>query len=423
MLEWGENSPYAAFFDINWDPTRDDLKGRVLLPVLGDQYGAVLESGEIALRFDPAEGNFSAWYYEHRFPISRCPTPTSCGAAAPALSQVGRRFRRAAAADRRARRARRPLELKRRLAAAACRSRRRPRRIEAALRRLRRAIPAMPASFRRLHRLLEEQAYRVAVLARRDRGDQLSPVFQHQRPGRAAHRIAGAVRGDAPADLRAGRGRARCRGCASTISTGCSTRPPIAPSCASGPARRPTRRRKDPGALRAAARLADRGHAPATISSTRCSALFVDPGGGGGDDPPLPPRHRASRREFRRGAVRREAAHHAGQPGERDERARPPLSSPVGRATGAPATSPCAACSARSRRSSRPFRSTAPMSRRAGAAADDRRYIDWAVGQAKKRWRPSDTTILDFIHGVLVADLTGHPLPETCCAPRCSSSR
>ena len=70
VLEWGENSPYAPFFDINWDPVRDDLKGRVLLPVLGDQYGAVLERGEIALRFDPGEGNFSAWYYEHRFPIS-----------------------------------------------------------------------------------------------------------------------------------------------------------------------------------------------------------------------------------------------------------------------------------------------------------------------------------------------------------------
>src|SRR5207248_10677305 len=70
VLEWGEASPYAAYFDINWDPLREDLKGRVLLPVLGDQYGAVLERGEIALRFDPAEGTFSAWYHNHRFPIS-----------------------------------------------------------------------------------------------------------------------------------------------------------------------------------------------------------------------------------------------------------------------------------------------------------------------------------------------------------------
>src|SRR4030081_1114904 len=70
VLEWGEGSPYAAYFDINWDPLREDLKGRVLLPVLGDQYGAVLERGEIVLRFEPSEGSFSAWYYDHRFPIS-----------------------------------------------------------------------------------------------------------------------------------------------------------------------------------------------------------------------------------------------------------------------------------------------------------------------------------------------------------------
>src|SRR5438094_9506752 len=70
VLEWGEASPHAEYFDINWDPLREDLQGRVLLPVLGDQYGAVLERGEIALRFDPCEGSFSAWYYNHRFPIS-----------------------------------------------------------------------------------------------------------------------------------------------------------------------------------------------------------------------------------------------------------------------------------------------------------------------------------------------------------------
>src|SRR5882762_1524421 len=70
VLEWGEASPYAGYFDINWDPLREDLKGRVLLPVLGDQYGAVLERGEIELRFDVTEGSFSAWYYQHRFPLS-----------------------------------------------------------------------------------------------------------------------------------------------------------------------------------------------------------------------------------------------------------------------------------------------------------------------------------------------------------------
>jgi (1->4)-alpha-D-glucan 1-alpha-D-glucosylmutase len=44
----------------------------VLVPILGTSYGEALESGEIELRFDPDEGSFSAWYYEHRLPI----TPT-----------------------------------------------------------------------------------------------------------------------------------------------------------------------------------------------------------------------------------------------------------------------------------------------------------------------------------------------------------
>jgi len=70
VLEWGQRSPFAEYFDINWEAIRPDLKGRVLLPILGDQYGIVLENGEIELRFDPESGSFSAWYFAHRLPIS-----------------------------------------------------------------------------------------------------------------------------------------------------------------------------------------------------------------------------------------------------------------------------------------------------------------------------------------------------------------
>ena len=66
VLENGPASPYAAYFDINWEPLRPDLNGKVLLPVLGDQYGAILEKGEIELRFDAGQGSFSAWYYDNR---------------------------------------------------------------------------------------------------------------------------------------------------------------------------------------------------------------------------------------------------------------------------------------------------------------------------------------------------------------------
>ena len=37
VLEWGEQSPFARYFDINWHEVRADLDGRVLLPVLGAQ--------------------------------------------------------------------------------------------------------------------------------------------------------------------------------------------------------------------------------------------------------------------------------------------------------------------------------------------------------------------------------------------------
>jgi (1->4)-alpha-D-glucan 1-alpha-D-glucosylmutase len=68
VLEWGPNSPQAASFDIDWDffPGHP----RVLVPILGSPYGQALDNGEIALRYDAAEGSFSAWYYEHRLPIA-----------------------------------------------------------------------------------------------------------------------------------------------------------------------------------------------------------------------------------------------------------------------------------------------------------------------------------------------------------------
>jgi (1->4)-alpha-D-glucan 1-alpha-D-glucosylmutase len=68
-LEWGERSPHARYFDIDFKTNRRGLRGKVMIPVLGDQYGTVLQSGEITLRFDAASGTFSAWYHDHRFPI------------------------------------------------------------------------------------------------------------------------------------------------------------------------------------------------------------------------------------------------------------------------------------------------------------------------------------------------------------------
>ena len=69
VLEHGQASRCAEYFDIDWAPPDETLAGKVLVPILGDQYGTVLERGEIALRFAPEHGEFSLWYYEHRLPV------------------------------------------------------------------------------------------------------------------------------------------------------------------------------------------------------------------------------------------------------------------------------------------------------------------------------------------------------------------
>ena len=70
VLENGEASTYAEFFDIDWYPLKDELQGKVLVPVLGDQYGTVLDRGELKLTFDPERGEFSIFYFQHRFPVN-----------------------------------------------------------------------------------------------------------------------------------------------------------------------------------------------------------------------------------------------------------------------------------------------------------------------------------------------------------------
>jgi len=70
ILEWGQSSPYAGYFDIDWQPPEASLSGKLLLPVLGDHYGAVLERGELELRFDAEVGRFAVGYFEHTFPVA-----------------------------------------------------------------------------------------------------------------------------------------------------------------------------------------------------------------------------------------------------------------------------------------------------------------------------------------------------------------
>jgi (1->4)-alpha-D-glucan 1-alpha-D-glucosylmutase len=69
VLENGQASTYADYFDIDWQPLKDELHGKVLVPVLGDQYGWVLDRGELKLTFDCTKGELSIFYFQHRFPI------------------------------------------------------------------------------------------------------------------------------------------------------------------------------------------------------------------------------------------------------------------------------------------------------------------------------------------------------------------
>ena len=68
VLENGPSSAYAPYFDIDWQPLKADLRDKVLIPILGNQYGRVLERGELRVHFE--SGRFFLRYFEHEFPIA-----------------------------------------------------------------------------------------------------------------------------------------------------------------------------------------------------------------------------------------------------------------------------------------------------------------------------------------------------------------
>jgi (1->4)-alpha-D-glucan 1-alpha-D-glucosylmutase len=68
VIENGPASVYASYFDVDWDPPEAKLRHTVLLPVLGDHYGRVLEAGELVVARDG--GSFVVRYHEHSFPVA-----------------------------------------------------------------------------------------------------------------------------------------------------------------------------------------------------------------------------------------------------------------------------------------------------------------------------------------------------------------
>ena len=87
VLEWGEASPHAGIFDIDWSASK------LMLPVLGSGYGEALESGVFGLDFDAGKGRFGFRFYDRTVPL----TPSSYArvlllSADPVLQRLGKRF-------------------------------------------------------------------------------------------------------------------------------------------------------------------------------------------------------------------------------------------------------------------------------------------------------------------------------------------
>ena len=118
VLANGPESPFARFFDIDWNPFKTELRRKLLLPILGDQYGQVLDRGE--LRLELADRQLVLTYFDNRLPINTSEMPELQGLAdmsPDAAANIVAQFN---------------------------------------------GTPGDPRSFDRLHDLLETQAYRLA---------------------------------------------------------------------------------------------------------------------------------------------------------------------------------------------------------------------------------------------------------------------
>jgi (1->4)-alpha-D-glucan 1-alpha-D-glucosylmutase len=160
VLEWGPESEYAGWFDIDWQPDRRYLQNKLLVPFLGDQYGAVLESGQLVLKFEPETGGFAIWAYDrHKLPIRPAHYARILGVAHPDLERLGDAF--AHPNGSRPHIARRAGELKQALAELTRRDPEAASAVDRAVARFN-GRPGELASWSRLDALIREQFWRAA---------------------------------------------------------------------------------------------------------------------------------------------------------------------------------------------------------------------------------------------------------------------
>src|SRR5215469_2517000 len=84
VLENGPAALHAHFFDVEWEPVKAELRGKVLLPILGDQYGVVLDRGELQLEYQT--GSIGLRYFDYRLPLNPRAYQDVLG---PGMEQVG----------------------------------------------------------------------------------------------------------------------------------------------------------------------------------------------------------------------------------------------------------------------------------------------------------------------------------------------
>src|SRR6266545_756727 len=88
VLANGPEAPSARFFDIDWNPFKTELRRKLLLPILGDQYGNVLDRGELQLNL--IDGQLVLKYFDHRLPINPRDIPELQGLAEMAPDAAAR---------------------------------------------------------------------------------------------------------------------------------------------------------------------------------------------------------------------------------------------------------------------------------------------------------------------------------------------
>src|SRR5690606_3527082 len=67
LLAYGPHSPSTGMFDVDWQPPKAELREKLLLPLLGEPYGRVLDAGQIALVCE--DGRLYAGYFDRRFAL------------------------------------------------------------------------------------------------------------------------------------------------------------------------------------------------------------------------------------------------------------------------------------------------------------------------------------------------------------------